>query len=167
MGARKEKRGKRREISSSKATSSLSKPRANNRMQAVMFVSEPGQLSKEALLVGKRARAYHYQHIEEDTSRNTHAQSNGPRGEQLQQQRATSHHQIGDLEGNRQPECPALPRQQSLCAEKGNNPSQKKNPRQKPSQNSNKSPWCSVTMRDIIDTYEASKKSDQADDDQE
>src|SRR5216684_6424890 len=119
------------------------------------------------LSVGKRARTYCYQHREEDTPCNTHAQSNGPRGEQPQQQRATPHNKIGDLEGNRQPECPALPRQQSLCTEKGNNPSQEKNPRQKRSQNSDKSPWCRVTIRDVIDTYEASEKGDQADDDQE
>jgi len=79
-------------------------------MQVVMFVREPGLLSEEALSVEKRARAYHYQHIEQDTSCNTHAQNNGPRVEQPQQQRATSHHQIGDLEGKRQPECPTLPR---------------------------------------------------------
>ncbi len=121
-------------------------------MQAVMFARERGLLSEYALSVGKRAWAYHYQHIEEDTPCNTHAQSNGQRGEQPQQQRATSHNQIGDLEGNRQPECPALPRQQSLGTEKGNNPSQEKNPRQKRSQNSDKSPWCRVTIRDVIDT---------------
>src|SRR5262249_15566441 len=96
-----------------------------------------------------------------------HAQSNGPRGEQPQYQGATSDNQTGDLERNCHPECPALPRQQSLCAEQGNYPFQEKNPRQKRSQNSSRSPWCSVTIRDVISTYEASKKSDQADEDQE
>ncbi len=129
-------------------------------MQKVMFAREPGLRSEYALSVGKRARASHDQHIQQDTSCTTHAQSNGPRGEEPQYQRTPSHNQIGDLEGNRQPECPALPRQQSLCAEQGNNPSQEKNPRQKRSQHRDPRPWCRVPIRDVIDSYEASEKSE-------
>ncbi len=112
-------------------------------------------------------RAYHYQHREEDTSCNSHAYGNGPRGEQPQHQRATSHDQIGDLEGYSQPECPTLPCPQSLGTETGNNPFQEKNPRQESSQKSNNSPWCSTMIRDVIGTYKASEKSDQPYDDQE
>jgi len=140
---------------------------ANNRTQPVALAREIGLLSEQALSAGERARTYHYQHIQEDTSCNTHAQGNGPHGEQPQHQRATSHNQIGNLEGYRQPECPALPRPQSLGTETGNNPFQEKNPRQERSQHSDNSPWCSVTIRNFIDTYEASEKSDQAYDDQE
>ena len=43
----------------------------------------------------------------------------------------------------------------------------RKHPRQSRSQNSGNSAWCSVTMRDVIDTDEASEKSDQTYDDRE
>jgi hypothetical protein len=88
-------------------------------------------------------------------------------GEQSQRQRAPSYDQIDHLKGYRQPECPALPRPQSLSTETGNNPNQEKKPRQEHSKNSYNSRWCSTTMRDIIDTCEATEKSDQTYDDQE
>ncbi len=136
-------------------------------MQAIMFDRKPGLRSEYALSMGKRARTYRYQYIKEDPSCNTHAHNNSPRSEKLQFQRTKTHNQIGELQANRQPECPALPRQQPLRAEKGNNPTQQKNPRQSNSQNSHKSNRRRVTMRDVIDPNEASEKSDQAYDDQE
>ena len=136
-------------------------------MQAIMFARKPGLRSEYALSMGKRARTYHYQHIQENTPLRHSCSNNGPRGEQPQRQRVTSHNQVGDLQGNRQPECPALPRRQPQCTEEGNNPSQEKHPRQKCSRNSDNSPWRRVAMRDVVVSHEASEKSDQAYDDQE
>ena len=135
-------------------------------MQAIMFDRKPGLRSEYALSMGKRARTYHYQHRQENTPRDTHAQSNRPRGEQPQRQRVTSHNQVDDLQSNRHPECPAPPRRQPQCTEEGNHPSQEKNPCQKCSRNSDKSPWCRVAIRDVVGSHEASENSDQADDDQ-
>ena len=132
----------------------------------VMFANEPGLHTEKALSPGKSARTYRYQYIKEDPSCNTHAHNTSPRGEKLQLQRTKTNHQIGELQANRQPECPALPRRQTQCTEEGNNPSQEKNPRQKCSRNSDNSSWCRVAIRDVVGPHEASEKSDQADDDQ-
>lgn len=132
-----------------------------------MFANETGLHTEKALSLGKRARTYRYQDIQEDPSCNTHAHNTRPRGEKLQLERAKTHHQRGELQANRQPECPALPRQQPLCGKKGTNPTQEKHPRQSNSQNSDQSTRRRVTMRDVIDPNEASEKSDQASADQE
>jgi len=70
-------------------------------MQAIMFARKPGLPSEYALSVGKCARTYHYQHRQENTPRDTHAQSNRPWGEQPQRQRVTSHNQVDALQSNR------------------------------------------------------------------